>query len=68
MTFLSSSALWGVGGGGVGADSGLQAETWRRREAAMAGGRLGTETAGTLPATNNSRPQTAQWGALASLG
>ena len=67
MTFLSSSALWG-GGGGVGADSGLQAETWRRREAAMAGGRLGTETAGTSPATNNSPPQTAQWGALALLG
>lgn len=36
----------------------------------MAGGRLGTETAGTSPATNNSPPQTAQWGAwaLAWLG
>lgn len=43
-----------LGGGWVGADSGLQAETWRWREAAMAGGRLGTETAGTSPATNNS--------------
>ena len=32
----------------------------------MAGGRLGTETAGTSPATNNSPPQTAQWGALDS--
>lgn len=63
MTFLSSSALWGVG-----ADSGLQAEAWRRREAAMAGGRLGTETAGSSPATNNSPPQTAQRGALASAG
>ena len=31
----------------------------------MAGGRLGTEIAGTSPATNNSPPQTAQWGALA---
>lgn len=55
-----------LGGGWVGADSGLQAETWRWREAAMAGGRLGTETAGTSPATDNSPPQTAQWGALAS--
>lgn len=55
-----------LGGGWVGADSGLQAETWRWREAAMAGGRLGTETAGTSPATNNSPPQTAQWGALDS--
>lgn len=34
-------------------------------EAAMAGRRLGTEIAGTSPATNNSPPQTAQWETLA---
>lgn len=50
---------WGVGG----AESGLQAEAYGG-EAAVAGGRLGTEMAGTSPAINNSPPQTAQWGSF----